>query len=258
MPNIDSGLSATVRGGPGFNRPDEFVIRLVRLGVFALALHVMGCGLHLWGAKEFRDDMGTVLFLTILGVFCLHQVQVRIFPFFGLSYRDDALERRNSAALAACCGAWLSVAIIYTGGNLGEGPSYSENVFSAGLALAGWLVLWSVLEAGGHVSMSIAEERDLASGLRLGSYLLASGLVLGRAVAGDWHSVDATLNDFFRDGWFATILCAFALLVERSTKPSRNRPFPPWPSHGLIPALLYLALGVAWVWHLGPWEGMRR
>jgi len=168
------------------------------------------------------------------------------------------LERRNVAALVALCGALMAVAIIYAGGSLGEGPSYLNNFFSAGLGTAGLLVLWILLELGANASMSIAEERDLGSGVRLCGLLLATGPILGRAVAGDWHSAAATIRDFIRDGWPVTVLWAIAFAIERFARPSRRRPFPPWPSYGLVPAVLYLAIGTAWLRHLGRWEGMPR
>jgi hypothetical protein len=152
----------------------------------------------------------------------------------------------------------MAVAIIYAGGSLGEGPSYMNNFFSAALGTAGLLALWILLEASTKISVAIAEERDLGSGLRLCGFLLASGLVLSRAVAGDWHSEEATVHDFFRDGWPAAVLCGAALLIERFARPSRHCPFPAWPGHGLLPALLYLMLGGLWLWHLGAWEGMPR
>src|SRR5947199_339162 len=101
-----------------------------------------------------------------------------------------------------------------------------------------------------------AVERDFASGLRMCGFLLAIGLVLGRAAAGDWHSESATVRDFIHDGWPATILWATALVIERLLRPGRRRPFPAWPSCGLLPALFFLALAAAWLWHLGAWEGM--
>src|SRR5204863_3561268 len=103
----------------------------------------------------------------------------------------------------ALCGAVLGVALTYTGGNLGERPSYWNNFYWAGLASISLLLLWLVLEIGANVSISIAEERDLASGVRLCGFLLAIGSVLGRAVAGDLHPNHATLRDFGHDGWFA-------------------------------------------------------
>jgi uncharacterized membrane protein YjfL (UPF0719 family) len=227
-------------------------------GVCVVASLVMvAVALHLWGAAEVRANEGRPLFLTMIGTFWL-VFAIKLFSWLGLSYRDDVVERGNVAALVALCGASVAVAILYAGGSLGEGPSYWDNFFSAGLGTAGWLVLWIFLELGAKVSMSIAEERDLASGLRMGGFLLAIGLMLARAVAGDWESEVATIRDFFHDGWPAAILFAIALPVEIFGRPSRRCPSPPWPICGLLPALFYLALAGAWLWHLGAWEGMPR
>jgi len=213
--------------------------------------------LHRWGASEVRADPGELLDVTFWGAVWLVLWFVG-FPWLGLSYQDDVVEGRNVATLVALCGAIMAVAIIYAGGSIGEGPSYWENVFSVGLGSAAFLVLWILLELGARVSMSVTEERDAASGLRLGGFLLAAALVIARAVAGDWHSVAGTLHDFIRDGWPAAMLCAMAVRTERFARPSRRRPVPPWATYGLVPALSYLALGAAWLRHLGPWEGMPR
>ena len=213
--------------------------------------------LHFWGAAEVRTDPGEVLILTMGGAMWLG-LGYAVFSLFGLSYDDDVKEKGNSAALVTLCGAVLAVAMTYAGGSIGEGPSVLENIFSAGLGTAGLFILWLLLELGGRVSMSITEERDLASGIRLCGLLLAAGLILGRAVAGDWHSAVATVDDFIRDGWPAAGLCAVAVAVERFARPSHRCPVPPWRSRGLLPALVYLALGAAWLWRLGAWEGMPR
>jgi hypothetical protein len=223
----------------------------------AASLFLIVVGLHWWGAAEVRADPSEVIFLTFVAIVWLI-LTTRLFSWFGLSFNDDVLDRNNASALVALCGGVLSAAIIYAGGSFGEGPSFANNFFSAGLGTAGFLVLWILLEIGGKVSISIAEERDLASGIRLCGFLVAIGLVLGRAVAGDWHSTSATVHDFVKDGWPAAGICAIALVTERFVRPSRHRPFPSWPSSGLIPALLYLALAGAWLGHEGPWEGMPR
>jgi uncharacterized membrane protein YjfL (UPF0719 family) len=230
-------------------------LRLVFGVFFTVSLITVAVALHLWGAAEIRADSSEVFFLTFAAAVWL-VLATKLFSWLGLSFHDDVVERRNIAALAALCGAVTALALIYTGGSIGEGPSYLNNVFSAGLGTVGLLVLWVLLELGARVSLSITEERDLASGLRLAGFLLAVGLVLGRAVAGDWHSEDATLWDFVHDGWPAIILWGMTLLIERFARPSRRRPFPPWPSFGLLPALLYLAFACAWLMHLGAWEGM--
>jgi uncharacterized membrane protein YjfL (UPF0719 family) len=226
-------------------------------GCFAAGVIMIAMALPWWGAAEIRADLGEVISLTVVGIVWL-VVATAIFSWFGVSYTDDVAERGNVAALIALCGEVLGVAVIYVGGNAGEGPSYDENIFSAGLATATLFAFWILLEVQAKVSMSIAEERDLASGLRMGGFLLAMGLILGRAVAGNWHSEAATVRDFIHDGWPAAVLWLTALLCERRWRPSRKSPFPPWRKCGLLPALFYLAASGLWMWHLGPWEGMPR
>jgi hypothetical protein len=222
---------------------------------YAAAVTLIAASLWNWGAVEVRGQGEVVLFLTLAGVIWL-VAAARIFPWFGLSGSDDAVERQNPAALFAVVGATLAVAMIYSGGSLGEGPSYWDNVFSAGLGSVGFFALWFVLEMSARVSCSITEERDPASGLRCGAFFLGAGAILARAVAGDWHSEADTVIDFVHDGWFAGALCALAIVFERAFRPSARQPFPDWKTCGLPPALLYLACALAWLMHLGRWEGM--
>jgi uncharacterized membrane protein YjfL (UPF0719 family) len=222
----------------------------------AASLLLVEIALHSWGAAGVRADGGEVIFLTLVGGVWL-LAATKLFSWLGLSFREDVVERKNVAALIALDGAVLAVAIIYAGGSLGEGPSYMNNFFSAGLGTMGLLILWILLELGGKVSMSITEERNLASGVRMCGFLVAIGLVLGRGVAGDWHSESATIHDFAADGWPAIVIFSAALAIERFVRPSRRHPFP-GPSFGLLPALLYVALAGAWLWYVGRWEGMPR
>lgn len=218
---------------------------------------MIAVALALWGAKEVREDGGEVFLLTLCGAAYL-ALCIYLFQWMGIGLRQDVIERSNTGALIALCAATVATALIYSGGSVGEGPSYMENVFSVGLALAGFFFLWILLEVGGKISMSIAEERDLASGIRFGGFLMAVGLILARAVAGDWHSSAATVHDFFRDGWPAAVVFAVALGTERLVRPNRHHPTRPWPMFGLAPALLYLVITGAWLWHIGAWEGMPR
>jgi len=202
-----------------------------------------------------RSDFSGVAFLSVLGVLWLW-IANWIYPWLGLSIREDAWERKNPAASMALGCAMVATAITFAAGNLGEGPSYWENVFSSGLSTAGLFILWATFELGGRVSVSVAEERNFASGVRFGGLLLAWSLVLGRAVTGDWHSCKETTNDFIREAWSAAFIWLFALMIELFVRPSRLRPFPSWFLAGVVPAVFYFTIAVLWVVHLGRWEGM--
>jgi len=228
--------------------------RWALVGVLFGGLALLVLALRNFAAVEVRTSNLEILVLTAVGG--VWQIgAVLLFPWFGLSVRDDAMERRNSAAFVASLGALVAAQLVFIGGNIGEGPSYWENVFSVTLAAGGLLTLWLLLQFGADVSRSIAEDRDLASGVRLGAFLLACGLILGRAVAGNWHSEAATIHDFFHDGWPAAALCLLALPLEHLLRPSKQRPFHSWPVCGALPAFLYLGVAVFWLYRLGPWEG---
>jgi hypothetical protein len=222
-----------------------------------VGLAIIASAIHLWGAGETRASASETLTLTLAGGAWLLLV-TRLFSWLGLSPRDDAADRRNAAAVVAIYGGIISTALAYGGGNIGEGPSYWNNIFSGGLGTCGLLAMWTILELGARVSRSIAEERDLASGVRFCGFLLATGLICGRAVAGDWHSEVDTLRDFIHDARPAAGLCALALVLERLLRPTRNKPVRAWPLCGLSPALLYLFAAALWLYHLGAWEGYPR
>lgn len=225
-------------------------------GICSVAsLSLIGIALHLWGAREVRSDVGELSFLVLWGAMWL-LVVTNLFSWLGLSVIDDVVERKNIAALVSVCAALVAMSIIYIGASAGEGEEYWPNLFCTALGSAGFFGLWIVLELSANVSKSIAEERDVASGLRMGGFVLAIALIIARALAGDWHSPAETMRDFVRDGWPAAILCAIAVFIERLARPSRGRPFPTWPTFGMLPGLFYLALASAWFWHLGPWQGM--
>ena len=221
----------------------------------AASLVLITYALQHWGAAEIRAEGGEIIFPELAGVLWL-VFAVNVFSWLGLSFRYDVLDGRNVAALVAICGALLAAAILYCGSSVGEGPSYLDNFFCLGLGAASLLVLWVLMEVIGGTSRSITENRDVASGIRLCGFLIAGGLVLGRALAGDWHSASATVQDLLHDGWPALFICAVAVFIERLARPSQRRPFPAWPVFGLLPALIYFALAAGWIWHLGPWEGM--
>jgi uncharacterized membrane protein YjfL (UPF0719 family) len=207
-----------------------------------------------WADQQIRDNTGYVLLVFLMGGAWL-TVSAAFFPWLGTGLRDDAFERRNCAATLALSGAVLAILIIFAAATAGEGPSFWNNVFSGGLATGVLFVLWLVVAIVGGTHISISEERDIASGLRLGGFLLGQGLILARAIAGDWHSSAQTVQDLLRDGWIAGPLAIIAVFAERALRPDKTRPNLPIVSHGVVPAVFYLAMAIFWAIRLGWWEG---
>jgi uncharacterized membrane protein YjfL (UPF0719 family) len=216
---------------------------------------VLGIVVWRWADPQIRDNSGYVLLVFLMGGACL-TIANALLPWLGISLRDDAFERRNFAAVLAFSGAALGVMVTYSAATVGTGPSFWNNVFSSLLATGTLLLVWLMVAVFGRAAVSIAEERDIASGLRLGALLMGEGFILGRAVAGNWVSAEATVRDFLRDGWPALALCVAAIIVEWMLRPTRGKPQPPVTTHGVVPGLGYLLAALAWCGYLGWWEGL--
>jgi uncharacterized membrane protein YjfL (UPF0719 family) len=150
--------------------------------------------LRLYSSFDVRDSPVYILFYFAMGMAWVGLAARFILPYFGLSSRDDVVERQNPAAAHAIGGALLGVALCFAGGNIGNGPGWWVVVFSAVLATLAFFVLWALLDRFTGLADAVTVERDPASGLRLAGYFVGSGLILGRAVAGDWVSINATVT----------------------------------------------------------------
>ncbi len=210
-----------------------------------------------WSAKEIRGGQAYSWLVMAMGGAWLTACGW-MFACLGVSVRDDACERANPAAVVMVCGAGIGLTLIFCAVNTGEGPSFWNNVFSALAGGIAWFGLWFLLETTTQISRAVTEDRDVASGVRLGGFLLAQGLVLGRALAGNWHSSAATLNDLVRDGWPGVVLLGLAIVAERMLKPTPAMPSPSWFARGVPVAILFVGLALVWVAHLGWWEGALR
>ena len=167
--------------------------------------------------------------------------------------RDDVAVRGNAAAAVAWSSLLLALAFCFTGANVGEGPSLWNNVFSTAFSMGGLFLLWGLVEGIGKSSASITEERDLASGIRLGAFFLATGVIFGRAVAGDWTSEYETVRDFIRLGWPAAGLAVVAGVFDRACRPNPQNRFPNWGIYGVLPAFFYGAAALVAVALVQSW-----
>ncbi len=183
-----------------------------------------------------------------------HILGSRLFGFLNLLIREDAQFNRNPAAVWAGTGALFGLDMTYIGGNIGAGDDEGTTFVSAGLATGVWFFLWLFFESVSDSSEAVTVERDVASGVRLGGFLAANGLILGRAVAGNWASFPDTLSDLMRDGWPAVVVAAVAAVVETKWRPTLKTPEPEIAERGIIPAFTYLGVAVIWVLWLGWWK----
>lgn len=228
-------------------RPRRSVGRLTAL-VAALSLAVYGV-LRWLAADDVREAPDYLVLYALMGVAWM-KVGESAAAFWGVSARSALVENNNQAAWPALSGVLAGVAACYAGGNIGNGPGWWVVVFAAGLATAALFALWTALDVATHITETVTVGRDGPSGVRLGGFLAACGLVLGRSVAGDWVSAGATVMDFAAAGWPVVPGLAAAVLVEGRLAPRTDQPSLP-AAAGIVPALAYLAAALAYVWALG-------
>jgi len=133
---------------------------------------------------------------------------------------DDWIERGNPAAAISGSGLLLGAMAAFAGGNIGDGPGWWVVVFSAGLATGTMFLCLACMNLAADVIERITVGRDVALAVRTGAFLLMAGVISGRAVAGDWVSVDATMRDYLANVWpllgIAASLCVFERVFRRS------------------------------------------
>ena len=224
-------------------------LRPGQLGVPALTITVSVCGLFiLYVLKTFAsfDVVDAPEYQFMYGVLGLAWLRVaeRFFAFAGVSVRDDLVERRNVAAIPALVGAFAGITFCYAGGNIGDGPGWWVVLFSAGFASLALLGAWLLFAQFSPGVDAVTIDRDPAAGVRVGAFLAACGVVLGRAVAGSWESAVQTIVDATEALPAVTIILLAAIAAERLGRPTPQRPHAPLLLFGILPALLYFA--IAW------------
>jgi len=178
-------------------------------------------------------------------------VVAAVSPLLGISVTDDAIERSNPAAACVACGSILGVMAIYAWSNVGSGPTIATTLLPALAGTVTWLALWFAVELISRPSEAIAVDRDLPSGIRHAGMLIAMGLILGRAVAGDWTSWHSTFTDMLLLGWPVVFLPVGSAAIHLFLRPSTVRPQPSIAGAGVVPAVLFLVMSVGYVVSLG-------
>jgi hypothetical protein len=216
----------------------------------------LACGVFLLGvltkmsAADVRTDSGTILQYWALGLAWVGLTQW-VLGLLGVSMRDDVVERRNRAAEFVIAGQLAAATCCFAGANIGNGPGAEVVLFCAVLATLSLIFLWLVLDRVAWIADSVTVERNLCTGIRAAGWFVATGIVLGAAVAGDWHSVARTLLEFGAYTWPMAGLTVVAALFERRL---RKYPASSWPNKIQASAAIgtgYIALAVLYVYARG-------
>ena len=224
------------RRGSGAPRGLLLMAPVVSSGLLLAALTTVS-------AQDVRDQPVYVVLYVLFGEAWV-ALALQALPLIGVSYRDDVLERGNRAAAVVVAAAVVALTLCFIGGNVGDGPGWWVVAFSAGLATAALLAIWLLLEMVAGISDAVTIDRDLATGVRVGAFLLACGLVFGRAAAGTWVSTAATIRDFGLIAAPAVVLLVAAAAIERVAQPRPERARPSLLLYGVVPALMYVNVAI--------------
>lgn len=222
-----------------------FVGAVVLAGILLLFV------LNRWSSSDVQDSLFYTTFYMVLGA-GFTGVVLKLFEYFGLSVRDDVLERFNTAAAIAVAGATLGATAAFAGGNIGDGPGWWVVVFCAALSNGALLLCWVFLDVFAGVGDRITIERDQPTAWRVGGLLAAGGIIFGRAVAGTWIDVEATLSDYSFVGAGGLILWVVGFVAELRFKrePRSTAAF----MAGFVPAAAYVGLALVYVIQLPRWK----
>ena len=105
-------------------------------------------------------------------------------------------------------------------------------------------MLWLLFELATQASSAITIDRDCSSGIRLAGLLAGIGLILGKAVAGNWVSVVRIIDDFVQRGLPAVGLTAIAAVMQRRLRPTSRWPAPSSIEYGWLPAVIYVGIAI--------------
>jgi hypothetical protein len=235
----------SLRIGPSLGRPRRSTIAFALLPVFcAIFLFAV---LRRWSANNVKSDLNTVVLFFAVGMSWLRLSQLT-FGMLGVTARDDVLERGNPAAIWVISGELVGVTLCFAGANVGNGPGPEVVVLCALLATASLFLLWFLVDRIASVGDTITIDRHLGTGIRLCGWFVATGIVLGDAVTGDWKSMSATVRDFAVCGWPAAAFTFLAAFLERRLR--TREADDPWnsPRRSMVLAGVYVVCAAGYAW----------
>ncbi len=203
-----------------------------------------------WASFDVVGDPYYILGYGSLGLLWVYATAPWLGTFADIRLKQDVRGHNNVAAATLIAALTIGTTLAYSGGNIGNGPGWYVVAFCALLSTAAVFAVAFVVAVMTDAEERITIDHDLGGAIRLGAAIIGSGLIAGRAVAGDWVSVAATMADFAAAAWPIAVIAAVAVLVERVMPPS-------YLAGTMLRSLLVAALmiGGAWIYvgSLGPW-----
>ena len=231
-------------------------LRVTRPGRVAFGLLPVLCMIFLFAilkrfsADSVKSDSPTAILFVLFGASWVGLAQL-VFGLLGISARDDVLERGNSAAVWVISGQLVGSTLCFAGANVGNGSGPEVVAFCAFLSTTALLLAWFLVECVGSVADTITIDRHLGTGIRICGWLIATGIVLGDAVTGNWKSVSTAVRDFAVCAWPAAATGLVVALLER--KLYKLGPNHEWngPRKSAVLAAVYIVLASGYAWKRG-------
>lgn len=197
--------------------------RLAVFAAWAISAFVLWIVLGTLSSHDVKSSALYIMFYFVMGLAWVSAV-MDLMTWLDWHFREDVLERNNIAAAIAQGGAIIGIMFSFCGANIGDGPGWPVVIFCAVLSTGGLLLAWIIADRSTDWIAHITVDRDPASGLRAGAFFIAGGLITGRAVAGDWVSLSATVLDFARDALWLIPLVILGTVAQRLQQPSEAKP----------------------------------
>jgi uncharacterized membrane protein YjfL (UPF0719 family) len=239
------GRASTFRRSPA--RPVLAIMPPVLVIVLLVVLSTLADPVYVAGKLDY-----TLLF-TAGGIAWMF-VAATAFAWLGVDARGDAMERGNLAAGLTIAGGMCGVMFAYAGSNVGNGPTIWTTLLPAFVATLTLLAAWAILEMLTDTAEAITVERDVASGVRVGTFLVCAGAVLGRAMAGDFDEAagyTGTFHDFALVAWPVLATVPVMVVFHHVMRPTPTRPEPSVVAAGLVPAAAIAAITFGYILALG-------
>jgi uncharacterized membrane protein YjfL (UPF0719 family) len=170
----------------------------VVLGGFYLALFTALSGLL---AGEAGSSLGADLLLTAAhgaaAIVCLVLSAALWRPILQVDFRKDVLEGRNAGAALVAAAALVATGLIYRGALAGESDqaasvaaffALGEGALLLAVLLYEWITPYDVYA-------EIADRRNLGAAIGAAGAILASGLIIGSAVTGDFTTWEESIAE---------------------------------------------------------------